>query len=195
MSTPEDTHEDPDAQEDSPEELLGDLESIKEILDEEGARPATRDAGEADPDSDADVPMLDDMISGAYQLEDSSSLLSATPVLGGGGRKRRSRYLSEDLFDALLGEEWKSSASDILTGARGAIEAHRSRWTPDDTDELNEALRIRIDETLNQWLRATVAARLDELHAELLRAAESVIEEKVQALIAEHARQPDGKDG
>lgn len=193
MSTPEDTQDGPDEQEDSPEELLGDLESIKEILNEEesGATPDSAAKEQADPE--ADVPMLEDMIGGAYQLDDSSSLLSATPVLGSGGR-RRSRYLSEDLFDALLGEQWKSSASDILTGARGAIEAHRNQWTPEDTGELNEALRIRIDETLNEWLKATIAARLDELHAELLRAAESVIEEKIRALIAARAGQLDSED-
>ncbi len=180
MSATEDTPQDPDAPEGSPDELLGDLESIKEILDEEQAAAPADGAGPEN-DADAGVPLLDDMVDGAYQLQDTSSFLSATPVLGGGG-SRRSRYLSQDVFDALLGEEWKSSASDILTEARGAIEAHRTRWTPEDTDELNQALRVRIDETLTEWLKATVTERLDELHAELLRAADAVIDEKIRAL-------------
>lgn len=177
----------PDADNNDPDELLGDLESIKELLDEEdqSARPA---AGQA-----PDVPLLDDMVEGAYTLDDSDSLLSATPALGGGRRPRgqsstpiqqaQDKYLSEDLFDTLLGDKWKSSASDILTEARGAIEAHRNDWTPEDTDDLNAALRVRIDETLTEWLKETVKARMDELHAVLLQTAEMTIDEKIRALV------------
>ena len=175
-----------------PDELLGDLESIKELLDEqrqEARRPAAAEA--------PDVPLLDDMVEGAYTLDESDSLLSATPALGGGRRPRtpsatsssttrseaEGKYLSEDLFDSLLGDKWKSSASDILTEARGAIEAHRNDWTPEDTDELNAALRVRIDETLTEWLKETVRARMDELHAVLLETAEATIDEKIRALV------------
>ncbi len=177
----------PDADNNDPDELLGDLESIKELLDEE------EDDGQTTAKSPLDVPLLDDMVEGAYTLDDSDSLLSASPALGGGRRPRTSpapakdesgsKYLSEDLFDTLLGDRWKSSASDILTEARGAIEAHRNDWTPEDTDELNAALRVRIDETLTEWLKETVKARMNELHAVLLETAEATIDEKVQALI------------
>jgi len=165
------------------DELLGDLESIRELLDEE-ALAAAAERSEP-PQTDAVVPLLDDMVRGAYELHETSELLSATPVLGGGGK--RNRYLREDVFEALLGDRWKASASDILTEARGAIEAHRNQWAPEDTDELNEALRVRIDETLTEWLKAVVSERLDELHAELLQAAESVIDEKIRTLTAPRA--------
>jgi hypothetical protein len=133
------------------------------------------------------------MVEGAYTLDESDSLLSASPALGGGRRPRapqapareeaEGKYLSEDLFDSLLGDRWKSSAEDILTEARGAIEAHRNNWTPEDTDELNAALRVRIDETLTEWLRETVKARMDELHAVLLETAEATIDQKIRSLI------------
>jgi hypothetical protein len=178
-------------QQGDPDELLGDLESIKQLLDEE--EQAALEA--------PDVPLLDDMVDGAYTLDDSASLLSATPALGGGRRSRRSRgresredgkYLSEDLFDTLLGDKWKRSASDILTEARGAIEAHRNDWTPDDTDDLNEALRVRIDETLTEWLKETVTERMDELHRVLLEAAEATIDDKIRSLIESRRAAHDG---
>lgn len=181
MKNPDDQKTE-DNRDDSSDELLGDLESIKELLDEEEQAAA----------QSTEVPLLDDMVDGAYTLEESSSLLSATPVLGGGKRSasgrpqsadKPGRYMSEDLFDALLGDQWKSSASDILTEARGAIEAHRNAWTPDDTDELNAALRVRIDETLTEWLKETVRERMDELRAALLETAEATIDEKIRALI------------
>lgn len=181
MTKPEDKHSDTD-RDDSPDELLGDLESIKQLLDEE------EQAAQA-----AEVPLLDDMVSGAYTLDESASLLSATPALGGGKRPdgghsstaepKEGKYLSEDLFEALLGDRWRSSASDILTEARGAIEAHRNDWTPEDTDELNQALRVRIDETLTEWLKETVRERMDELHAALLQTAEATIDQKIRRLI------------
>ena len=177
----------PDADGNDPDELLGDLESIKDLLDEEQDDENT--TGREAPE----VPLLDDILEGAYTLDDSDSLLSATPALGGGRRPRaqpdvqkkapKGKYLSEDLFDTLLGDKWKSSASDILTEARGAIEAHRNDWTPEDTDELNAALRVRIDETLTEWLKETVRRRMDELHAVLLQTAEATINEKIRALI------------
>ncbi len=183
MSDSQKTSKNPDG---TPDELLGDLESIRELLDEEeAARELDRD-----PDTDPAVPLLDDMVRGAYELRETADFLSATPALGGGGN-RRSRYLPEDVFDALLGDRWKVSAADILTEARGAIEAHRNQWTPEDTDELNDALRVRIDETLTEWLTATISERLDELHAELLRAAESVIDEKIRSLIEQRTVNPD----
>jgi hypothetical protein len=186
-----------------PDELLGDLESIKELLDEEDTEAASEPS---------DVPLLDDMVHGAYTLDESESLLSATPALGGGRRggrnadRRESRYLNEDLFDTLLGDRWKRSASDILTEARGAIEAHRNDWTPEDTDELNEALRVRIDETLTEWLKETVRSRMDELHAVLLETAEATISEKLTTLIEKRRaeleaellhrpEQPEGPEG
>lgn len=182
MKNPDDQNPEDNANE-SPDELLGDLESIKQLLDEEQAHQ--REEADEEP---ADVPLLDDMVDGAYTLDESSSLLSATPALGGGKRpaqdgSRESKYMSEDLFDALLGDKWKSSASDILTEARGAIEAHRNDWAPEDTDELNAALRVRIDETLTEWLKETVRARMDELHTVLLQTAEATINDKIEKLI------------
>ena len=180
----------PEGENNDPDELLGDLESIKELLDEEEQQAA-------DKSGTPEVPLLDDMVDGAYTLDESDSLLSATPALGGGRRSRSSatpsattgdkdpegKYLSEDLFDTLLGDKWKTSASDILTGARGAIEAHRNDWTPEDTDELNAALRVRIDETLTEWLKETVRSRMDELHSVLLQTAEATIDEKISELV------------
>lgn len=200
MSKPHKPSSNPDG---SPDELLGDLESIRELLDEEAAAAAAENSNR---DAEGQVPLLDDMVRGAYELRETSELLSARPVLGGGGAAsgaksrtpgsarhsdRRDHTLREDVFEALLGDRWKVSASDILTEARGAIEAHRNQWTPEDTDELNEALRVRIDETLTEWLLATVSERLDELHATLLQAAEAVIDEKVRTLIEQRTATPD----
>lgn len=153
--------------------LLDDLESIRELLDE--------DQGGPQPGEALAVPLLDDMVDGALTLEEKD-LNTAREPLQETGRPDSNRRLDDALLDSLLGDEWKSSAEDVLTLARGAIEAHRSEWTPEDTDELNRALRERIDATLSRWLRETVRARLDELRAQLIQMAEATITDRISQL-------------
>jgi hypothetical protein len=154
----------------SPDVLLGDLESIKELLDEEQLA-----------DAEATAPLLDDVVDGGIHLEETSFVRPAPEISSAADSDTGN--VGDELFEALLGDDWKDAASDMLTTARGAIEAHRNQWTPEHTDDLNEALRIRIDATLSQWLENTVRAHMKELHAELLSAAETVLSEQISALL------------
>jgi len=185
----------------APRELLGDLETIRALLDEpsagepeDGHETRGEDNRLEDPEP-GPIPLLDDMIDGAWELDESDSLLDPRPALGRGSRepaeREASTLLNDDLFDALLGEGWKKSAGTILSEARGAIEAHRTTWTPEDTDALNRALKERLDETLNQWLRETVRERLHELHDALLKVAETVLDEQMRAHAARNAHTED----
>ena len=88
--------------------------------------------------------------------------------------------LDDDMFNRLLGDDWRQAAAGLLDEARGSIEAHSQQWTPQDTDELNEALQVRIDETLHRWLRRTVQERIDGLRAELLAAISDQLEATVK---------------
>lgn len=88
--------------------------------------------------------------------------------------------LDDDMFTRLLGDDWRQAAAGLLDEARGSIEAHSQQWTPQDTDELNEALQVRIDQTLHRWLRQTVQERIDDLRAELLTAIGDQLEAAVK---------------
>ena len=165
-----------------PDLLLGDLESIRELLDEEKALAET----------EATAPLLDDVVDGGIRLEETPFAQPPSDI--GSGLDSDAGNLGDDLFEALLGDDWKDSASGMLTTARGAIEAHRNQWTPEHTDELNEALRVRIDATLNQWLKNTVRAHLQELHAELLTAAEAALNEQISALLNAQSSNQEGAD-
>jgi hypothetical protein len=165
---------------DSCDELLGDLETIRQLLDE-AEQPISEETT---------VPLLEDQVENQVDHvlelneirfpEPTTALGSEADTAGAAATSR----LSSELFEALLGEDWQTSSSDLLKSARGAIEAHRNQWTPDDTDELNDALRERIDSTLTRWLQRTVRNHLDELRTELLEAAEAAISRKVDDLVA-----------
>jgi len=102
--------------------------------------------------------------------------------------------LDDDMFNRLLGDDWRQAAAGLLDEARASIEAHSQQWTPQDTDELNEALQVRIDETLHRWLRRTVQERMDDLRAELLTA----IGDQLAATVKQRfndARSDEGKHG
>jgi hypothetical protein len=96
----------------------------------------------------------------------------------------------DDTIKALLGDEWRESADQILATAREAIESVASKWSPQQTTELNQALRVRIDATLEDWLEVVIQQRLEDLRATLLAA----IETEISAFTARlQQRDPDGE--
>lgn len=123
--------------------LVGDLESLRSLLNETTPAPLLEDPGE--------FPARDDVTQ----------------------RPARPDSLGDDTIKALLGDEWRQSADQILSAAREAIEHVSSDWSPQHTTELNEALRLRIDATLEAWLETTVRQRIEELRATLLAAIET----------------------
>jgi polyhydroxyalkanoate synthesis regulator phasin len=159
-------------------DLLGDLESIRSLLDveEEQSRSGDRShrredrayGGEDGPrgEQDEDVPLLEDVVHGGVSVNESflagEGDFAGTADSGSG--------LNDEIFNALLSDEWRESARGLLDEARAAIEAHQSEWTAQHTDELNDALRARIDQTVQQWLRDVVQARIDELRQQLASA-------------------------
>lgn len=148
--------------------LLGDLESIRSLLEENAADPA--------PAGDDEVPLLEDVVHGGVSINE-------TFVSGEGDfdTSDDTSGLNEDIFKALLSDEWRESARELLDEARAAIEQHQTEWTPEHTDELNAALKVRIDETMQHWLRDLVASRIDDLRRELLTA----MSEQIRATIDE----------
>ncbi len=187
--------------------LLGDLESIRSVLDDErevaearsrpgghshkereSARGQTESAAD---DADEDVPLLEDVVQGGVSLHET--------FLSGEGDfedVEGTSSLDDDMFKALLSDEWRESARDLLDQARAVIEKHQTEWTPAHTDELNQALKIRIDETVEQWLRQVIQERLDELRNELLEAMADELRATVSAQFAptskSHDEDPDG---
>lgn len=115
------------------------------------------------PPPEDDVPLLDD------------ALADETPTTP----------LANDVFDRLLGDDWKADADEVLREARHSIDAGATAWTPEDTDALNDALRIRIDQTIQQWLEDLLSERIGELRARVLAAMTDEIELRVKEPLAQ----------
>lgn len=196
--------------------LLGDLESIRSLLEESEAHaraggrrdgpseqaaassegqqeepPAQPEPPPEPQDLDQDVPLLEDVVHGGVSVSES--------FVSGEGDFAESAgepsALDEDIFKALLSDEWRESARDMLDQARAAIERHQTEWTPEHTDELNAALRVRIDETVERWLQEAVASRIDELRQTLLAAVSAQIAETIDAQFNQTSsnEEPDGE--
>jgi hypothetical protein len=135
--------------------LLGDLESIRTLLEQPGAVEPVGD--------DDDVPLLEDVVHGGVSVNET--FLSGEADFEETGPES---HLDEDLFKALLSERWRDSARELLDQTRAAVGQHRESWTPAHTDELNSALKARIDDALQRWLHELVHSRVHELHALLL---------------------------
>lgn len=167
-----------------PDELLDDLESIRTLLDEEDASSDEPPAAPgAERRRDDEVPMLDDVV----DLEDADTPAEPEEMLEPGGN------LTDDVFASLMGDGWKEAADGLLEDARHAIDDQAHKWTPEDTDELNEALRVRIDETIYSWLQNMLANNIDALRAQVLDAMSDEIKARVKQAFGD-AAQSSGRD-
>lgn len=193
--------------------LLGDLESIRALLAEQqaaaqqaveqGASGSGTGTGtdEDDPAGDAhgapqsgladdeEVPLLEDVVQGGVSV--SEAFLSGE---GDFGDSDSASALRDDVFQALLSDEWRESADHLIGQARGALETAPALWSADDTEALNAALKIRVDETLQRWLRAAVLNGIDDLRRELLEAVRQQLAESISARFNETSpdEDPDG---
>lgn len=180
--------------------LLGDLESIRVLLSEETALSDEKTAlsgkktaavasktSQAD-QSDPQVPLLDDVIVGGTCPSEQAQ--TETQVIG---EFTEQTVLGDDLFQALLGDEWSTSTAQILEQARESIEQHDVEWTPGLTDELNEALKVCIDETVHAWLHTVIVRQVDELRSTVLKALSREIASTIKRL--SNNQNSEGADG
>lgn len=123
-----------------PDELIEDLESIKGLFDEEQTEINSED-------EDMDVPLLDDPLVDGLTIDEG---------------------LPDDTFKALLDDAWQDSVDDLLTDARNRITQNSELWQPEDTDELAEALKIRIDASVKSWLAQTLEQNIGALRTHLV---------------------------
>ncbi len=148
--------------------LLGDLENIRALLDEEQQalehQASTDNDVEATPETN--VPLLEDVIAGGIAVEEQ--FLTGAVTLE--TESEEFPGLDEEMIEALMGDEWRAATRKIFNEARQKIDDHEGTWTPDATDELNDALKVRIDATVERWLHQLVADNIDALRQQLVGA-------------------------
>jgi len=168
--------------------LLGDLESIRSLLDvsdtiDSSAISDADDASDASNEDDAidDVPMLQDMVEGALtvneaQLASRSSFDDDAPGVGNTG-------LADATIEALLGDAWRNQAQEILAGARATIlSGSEEKYSGQRLDVFNDTLRQHIDRTLDDWLAEVLHARIETLRARLLELLDREIRQLTESL-------------
>ena len=158
--------------------LLGDLESIKSLLDQE--HPEAAPPAPKEPPPEEHVPLLDDVVDGALTVDESPLLEQETIVADA------VTGLDDDMFKALLSDEWQITTAKVLEDARAQIEQHSSSWTPENTDQLNEALRTRIDEALGVWLKQLVVANMSDLRSHLAEVLAATLRLQIDKVLPEN---------
>jgi len=162
--------------------LIGDLESIRTLLDRT-AEPTPV------PDESDDVPVLEDMVEGAFTVNESvlTSRVSFDDGVAAGTGKSG---LADDTIKALLGDQWRAQARKILSDARSTVESSGGGWSAEQMNALNESLKVRIDRTLDDWLVEMMNSRIDDLRTRLLAVLEHELTQFTHALTDE---EQDGK--
>ncbi len=154
--------------------LLGDLESIRSLLD------VPLNTASAQDDSD-DVPVLEDMVEGAFTVNESV-LTSRSSFDDGAAAGAGKSGLADDTIKALLGDEWRAQARKILSDARSTVEGSGADWSAAQLNSLNESLKVRIDRTLDDWLVEMMNSRIDDLRTRLLGILEHELAQFTRAL-------------
>jgi len=149
--------------------LLGDLESIRQLLASSGSGGA-RESG-TEPDDTAEVPMLEDVVEGALRVDETP----LTGMEGFAGEESAPSALADDAIEALLGDDWRAAAERIIQGARDAMARASARWTDVESHALRETLHARVDGALNDWMAEITLNHLDELRDRLLDALEDEV--------------------
>jgi hypothetical protein len=159
--------------------LLGDLESIRSLLAEQQAAEGQRDSM-----PDDEVPLLEDVVQGGVSVNEA--FLSGESDFG---ESDSGSGLPDDIFQALLSDEWRESTDQLVEEARA--ELGNVRAEPDTAEALNEALKLHVDETLQRWLRALVLSNIDDLRRELLEAVRQQLGETVATRFNEQSPEED----
>ncbi len=139
--------------------LMGDLESIKALLEED------------------DEPTSWDIA--AEPVQELSVETSATNTPATSATSTTSATAAS--LDALLGTDFHDATATVMARARGLIEQHPNRWSPQQTDELSDALRVRIDGAVQEWITASLTAHAGELQQRLLNAVRDELARHLEA--------------
>lgn len=84
-------------------------------------------------------------------------------------------------LEELLGEEFHEATAEVMQRARGLINQHANRWSPQQTDELADALRVRIDAAVAGWIKTSLDAHALELQQRLLNAVRDELARHLEA--------------
>lgn len=157
--------------------LMGDLESIKALLEEEDdllSDPSWDIAME--PVQEVSVPEPPILTTKAPEPTPELTEETVQEPL-----QEPAPTTDAAALDALLGTEFQDAATKVMARARGLIEQHPNKWSPQQTDELSDALRVRIDGAVKEWISVSLAAHAGELQQRLLNAVRDELARHLEA--------------
>jgi len=172
----------------SADSLMGDLETIRQLLEEddgpENRRPENRRVDNSDTSTaidgiatdnvqpNGDSPMMRDLQPGfAFVSNQPTDVIGATEP-------------EADAAPRLHKGGFKAETGLVMSRARALIEEHPNAWSPQQTDELCAALKVRIDDTVHQWIDDTLNRHRKSLEDRLVQTIQNELAEHLQLLDA-----------
>ena len=179
---------------DSHEQLMGDLESIRLLLSDDDLRvePVTSSPRSAMTAANDDIPVQAEPaaetageMEPAAEHSDEPAASQAPPAADDAPSGRRS---ARSMIRALLGQQWSEQANDLLGTASASISAQALDWSPTDTEELTQALQVRIDNTIEVWLEDMLDSHIGGLRDRLLEALQDELSTGIESRMQVNAR-------
>ena len=145
-----------------PDEILEDLEDLHGFLEDESIPELNNPEPPGLPIQD-DLPLLEEEVPVEPGNMPSSQGWDTDP-----NATDPTSRISDETIQTLLGDAWQESADELLANARQTIGDNSTLWQPEDTDELNRALKIRIDDTVRKWLGDVLKAHIHVLQQRIV---------------------------
>ena len=181
-------------------ELVGDLETLRTLLDEddnptldlfaplESTEPAqTIRVGEPAIDASTDLPSTTDEPNeiAPKEITPNEQSFDEAPLPQGS---------NNDLFESLLGKDWVVESEALLQQTSATIQQQPLDWNPDDTQALTDALRTRLTQTVNGWLQSVLSANVANLRLQLIEAMSNELETRVTKTLVDNAAERHAKE-
>lgn len=189
----------------NPDSLMGDLETIRELLEEEDwqVQPDNAHASNPEPSVAKELAQPDDKVgSECVQSEASEERADASAAIDDLTELNPTTTEPDTQSDSqsdtqsaahpsaqvnttpgtLLDRAFTAEADLVMGRARALIEEHPNAWSPQQTDELCDALKVRIDDTIHQWIDETLARHRNVLEERLVRTIQNELAEHLQLL-------------
>jgi hypothetical protein len=80
----------------------------------------------------------------------------------------------------------------VLNRARALIQQYAHQWSPQQTDDLSAALKVRIDDAVQTWINDSLVAHREELEQHLQRAIHDELTKHLQLFEPKASSAADG---
>lgn len=165
---------------------MGDLETIRALLEEDDGQEQVGQEDGLAAQHDAPTPFNDIVTDNVQPNGETPAMHSLAPDFAIAPAQAADPINIADAHadprTSVHKNSFKAETGLVMSRARALIEEHPNAWSPQQTDELCAALKVRIDDTVHQWIDETLNRHRKSLEDRLVQTIQNELAEHLQLL-------------